>query len=166
VSSEHFGQMATLYLHVAGATFRELVDARLALEPLMARWAAKRRDPETIAELKEVVAEAEITPVSDSSAQFEAGKDFHAVVVGASGNRVLDLLARGIGSIYAERITGIVFPLEAREQVVQAHAAIAQAIIDGDPDRAEELMRVHMTELAEHAERRYPGFLDERVDWK
>ncbi|MEV7230728.1 MULTISPECIES: FCD domain-containing protein [Polymorphospora] len=165
VSSQHFGQMATLYFHVAGATFRELAEARLVLEPVIARQAALRGDPDTLAALNTVVEQAREHPVGDSRAQFEAGTDFHAVLAGASGNRVLDLVSRAIGNIYAERITGVVFPLEARARVVEAHADIVAAITAGDAELAERLTREHMTEFIAQAEKRYPGFLDEIVDW-
>lgn len=164
VSSRHFGQMATLYLHVAGATFRDLVAARFALEPLMARWSATRQDPEMLAQFKQW-ADPKLD-VDNPEQQFATGIEFHALIAGASGNAVLDLMGRGIASIYAERITGVIFPAEAREQVVREHAEIAQAIIRGEAELAERLMHAHMTEYVKQVEARYPGFLDERVDWK
>jgi len=46
------------------------------------------------------------------------------------------------------------------------HCAIARAIIEGDVDRAEELMREHMSEYAAYVRRRHPGLMREVVDWR
>src|SRR5689334_15968735 len=40
VDTRAFGRMATLYFHLGGTTLHELMEARLAIEPLMARLAA------------------------------------------------------------------------------------------------------------------------------
>src|SRR6202008_3764003 len=46
LTARHLGDMARLHLKMAGATYGELVRARLAIEPLMARLAAETQDPE------------------------------------------------------------------------------------------------------------------------
>src|SRR5690606_4504666 len=51
---DHLGHLATLHLQAQGTTFRELIEARLALEPLMARLAAERQDPEYMDALRQV----------------------------------------------------------------------------------------------------------------
>ena len=43
INSEDLGQTLTFFLQASGATFRELMQARLVLEPLMARAAAEHR---------------------------------------------------------------------------------------------------------------------------
>ena len=43
-SSRDFGRMATLHFHVGRATFRDLVQARMVMEPVMAGLAAQRLD--------------------------------------------------------------------------------------------------------------------------
>ena len=42
-TTNDFGRMATMFFQAGGMTFREVIDARLVLEPLMARLAAERR---------------------------------------------------------------------------------------------------------------------------
>ena len=44
--SMNFARMTTLYLHLVGATYREVLEARIIMEPVMARLAAQRKDPE------------------------------------------------------------------------------------------------------------------------
>src|SRR5947209_1787797 len=46
VDSRDFGRMSTLYYQVLGVRFREVVEARLIIEPVMAKLAAGHDDPE------------------------------------------------------------------------------------------------------------------------
>src|SRR5699024_9522175 len=52
VDSRDFGRMATLFFQVLDIRFAELVEARLILEPLVARLAAERHDAEDNDELR------------------------------------------------------------------------------------------------------------------
>ena len=91
VDSHAFGSMATLYFQVGGMTFGELVEARLVMEPVMARLAAERRDPELIAELGRALSEAEAADLGDGAEYLSVSIDFHEIVAGMSGNRILNL---------------------------------------------------------------------------
>lgn len=42
----------------------------------------------------------------------------------------------------------------------------AQAIQDGDAEKAEELMRDHMVEYANFVKRRHPALMNEVVGWR
>ncbi|MDQ1395262.1 MAG: GntR family transcriptional regulator, transcriptional repressor for pyruvate dehydrogenase complex [Acidimicrobiaceae bacterium] len=166
VSAPHFGKMATLYFQLSGAAFRDLLQARLVIEPVMARLAAERRAPAHMARLRAFLIEPGPTAGVQEANVFMVATEFHAMVAGMSENPVLDLFARAIKAIYTERQHGGAFPEDARERVVHDHVAIAQAILDGDADRAELLMRSHMVEFAEFSAVRYPGMMEEPVDWR
>ena len=57
-----------------------------------------------------------------------------------SGNRILSLFSHAIEDIFHERVIGMLFPSEKRDEVVCAHDAIAAAVAAEDPDAAERLM--------------------------
>jgi DNA-binding FadR family transcriptional regulator len=82
-----------------------------------------------------------------------------------SGNPLLNLLALALKDIYTDRVKGYVFPEENRDHVRSTHGKIAKAIVRGDAKTSERLMRDHMAKLAEFFEARYPGLMDELVDW-
>ena len=166
VESRQFGRMASLYFQMGDMTFRELMEARLAVEPMMARLAAERRDPALVAELQAAVTEAGSVPLSNDSLYLSTSADFHAVVARMSGNKILDLLGSSLLEIFYDRVSGMLFPVSRRRGVCESHAAIADAIAAGDGARAEELMREHMVEYVEYARRRHPDLLDEVVDWR
>jgi GntR family transcriptional repressor for pyruvate dehydrogenase complex len=68
--------------------------------------------------------------------------------------------------IYTDRVSSYSFPSDERAHVRRVHGTIADAIIKGDAEVAETLMREHMVEYARNIEARHPGLLDEIVDWR
>src|SRR5713226_8033113 len=82
VDSRYFARMSSLYFHLTGATYRDLVEARQVMEPVMARLAAVRQDGGDLAKLRQFVAFVE---GSGSSLPREL-QNFHALLSGMSGN--------------------------------------------------------------------------------
>lgn len=165
-TSKDFGRMATLFFQMRGATFRELVEARLVVEPLMARLAAERQDTAAMARLGSAIDAARDAALDVDSDWAKASTDFHGAVAGLSGNRILDLFGEAIKEVWTDRVSGLMYPSDAREQVRKDHEAIAKAIANGDGRKAERLMHEHMIEFSSFVAERYPGLLDEVVDWR
>ena len=165
VEPRHFGRMTSLFLEMSRTPFRELLEARVIMEPLMTRLAAERRDPDKVLELKRSLEEhAELDP-KDGLRYLEVVQGFHAVVVGLSGNHVLDLFGRSLEGIFTERVAQSHQPAARWREVRQEHEAVGQAIVDGDADAAESLMRSHMAKFAASFVKRYSALLDEIVGW-
>ncbi|HEY7146827.1 MAG TPA: FCD domain-containing protein [Streptosporangiaceae bacterium] len=165
VEPRHFGRMTTLFLEMGRTRFREVFETRMIMEPLMTRLAAERRHPEKVKELNRSLQQhAELDP-TDELQYLEVVQGFHSVVAGLSGNRVLDLFGRSLEGIFSERVARSHQPAARWRQVREEHEAIGKAILDGDADLAESLMRTHMRKFAESFERRYGALLDEIVGW-
>lgn len=163
-TSRSFGRIATLFFQLDGATFRELVEARSLLEPVMARIVAERQTAEIITALRANVEDGKRQQGDDRHAKV--GTDFHGLMAGASGNRVLDLMSSAIRDVFYERVTSSLWPRNDRPRIHLEHEAIVKAIEKGDGKLAEKLMRKHMEEMVERCEERLPGLLDEIVDWR
>jgi DNA-binding FadR family transcriptional regulator len=163
ISSRDFGSMATLHFFFSGATMKELLEAQLIMEPLLARLAAERQQPERLAELRGLTEDQ--PPPDDETRYLHVSHGFHHVVAGSSGNRVLDLFARSLTEIFTDRIAGALYPPGSRAHVQREHAAIAGAILRGDGRRAETLMRRHMEEFVQYVASRHPALLEEVVTW-
>jgi DNA-binding FadR family transcriptional regulator len=163
VDSRQFARMASLYLHLSEATYRDVMAARLVMEPVMARLAAERQDPESLAALEGYLSSLP-SPLDDTS-YMRSATGFHGLLSGLSSNPVLDLMGRSLKDIYTDRLEGLIFPAAARTQIEQDHSAIAKSIVKGQSARAERLMREHMESFVRQAERRSPGVLDDIVDW-
>ncbi|MBM3345731.1 MAG: FadR family transcriptional regulator [Betaproteobacteria bacterium] len=161
VSTRDFGRMATLYFQAGTMTFRELIEARLVMEPVMARLAAERSDAALIERLL-----ALSIPLESDEAYLHTSAEFHRLVASMSDNRILNLFSHSLEDIFHDRVSGMLFPVSRRAKVVAVHAAIARAIARGEAAKAERLMREHMLEYARYVERRHPALMDEVVDWR
>ena len=124
VGSRDYGRMSSLFFHIGGVTFRQLVEARLALEPMMARLAAERRGQELVGAL----ADPETTRVEDDAEYFDATTDFHKTVAAMSGNPVLNLMSSSLEEIFRDQVSGLLSPKDERKHVLEVHTAIADAI--------------------------------------
>jgi GntR family transcriptional repressor for pyruvate dehydrogenase complex len=156
-----FGKTAMLYFETNGATFADLLDARLYLEPLMARLAAERRTEEQAEQLASLA--ASFAP-QHSHESVEEAIDFHVLVAKLSGNRVLALLANSFSAIIAPYERTSLSP-DLYASIVKIHERIATAIIKGDGDAAEAAMRRHMTKTVEDFNSRHPAMVHEIVRW-
>ncbi len=169
VDSVHYGRTSSLYYHMLGATYHDVVKARAVIEPALARVVAEQQDPEHMAALEAFLAhqkENTAEPGTDADYQryVNESSGFHAMLAGLAGNPVLSLAAHSLQDILLDRVNGL-FPPDERLGVEQAHARIAKAILKGDAIAVEKMMREHMLEYVQAAEDRHPGMMDETVDW-
>ena len=168
-TSRSFGRIATLFFQLDGARFRELVEARSVLEPVMARIAAQRQLPETVSALRanvEAGLQAEGNLQAGNRRNAQLGTEFHGLLAGASGNKVLDLISKALKEVFNERVSTALWPAADRPRIHLEHEAIVIAIEDSDGEEAEKLTKQHMEEMVERCEDRLPGLLDEVVDWR
>jgi len=159
------GRTLSFYFHMTGATWGDLIEARLFIEPLMARLAAERQDPELIQQLREVTEAEQNAPLDDPD-YVRYADDFHYVVTGMSGNKVLDIIGRALRSLFQERVRhGAVLPAESRPRTRRVHRQISEAILSGNGKRAAKLMEEHLRELAEATKERQPTLYSDRITW-
>lgn len=165
-SAADFGQTTTVYLQRAGASFQDLLEARLVVEPVMARLAAERLTPESAQRLRAVTALG-WDAIDASAAEWSTAiEDFHAIVAGASGNRVLDLHASSLVSIERNREGPMFVDRKDRERTLRIHDKIADAILRRDGAAAEELSRKHIQAVAKEMEAHIAHHLSEKIEWK
>jgi GntR family transcriptional repressor for pyruvate dehydrogenase complex len=169
VSSADFANMGSLFFSAVGASLRELSQARVVIEPAMARLAAQTRREGLADEFRALHLRMEEVEPSELEDWFGAASDFHRIVASMSGNAVLDLMAGSLRAIYVDMLAAKSpsFSVEeGRKNVENVHRDIANSIIAGDADRAEQLMREHMQTFIEHLEHTMPEVLDERIQWR
>jgi GntR family transcriptional repressor for pyruvate dehydrogenase complex len=160
-----FGRSLTWFLQLRRTRFWELLEARVIMEPMMAALAARRRPAAAIGELRAAIdAHRELGP-DDRAGYLAATQEFHGLIAGISGNGVLDLFGRALKEIYTERAIAEDRPAARREEVLREHAAVVDAILEGDPARAEQVMREHMEQLAAGFVAQYADLRNEIVGW-
>ncbi|MTD16495.1 FCD domain-containing protein [Nakamurella sp. YIM 132087] len=124
------------------AHLRSLGELRGAVEPLAARLAAERADPEDCGRLTAAVIGMSATArAADGAAYLGHDADFHRALLRASGNPMLAGLSQVVVEVLAGRTRHALMPRTAVPEAVQWHAAVAAAVQAGDPDAAEEMMR-------------------------
>ena len=145
--------------HVAPLTAdeaRSLFEIRQRLDPLAVRLAAERRSEADSARIRVAASSLEPLVAGSSVDALDAHRAFHAALYRASHNDLLISLLDGLWD-KADRYRRAT--LEAREdspadraRVEQEHQAMMSAVLDGDPDAAEEHMHRHIANsLGRHA---------------
>lgn len=159
-----FSSVIRLYCQIMGVTYRHVIGARQALEPILVRELATDSAPEVRRALLEITSRN-----PEPGAIFRAqAHEFHDLIASYSvANPVLSLFARAVCQIYREfiRAEGPSTEPADRPEILAEHRAIAEAVAAGDGARAEELMVKHMADLAEYVETHYAMALDSVIEW-
>lgn len=164
--SLHFATMMKFYLRMQAATYREVLSARLAVEPMMARLAAEAQDEEGLRTLQDAIQACEAADITDEAAWLLTSHGFHSTVASISGNKVLNLLGMALKDIYHVWAQTSHTPLPLRSKVLNVHRQIADAIFRGDGAEAERLMREDMAYFSKQSRRIHATSLDDRIDWE
>ncbi len=119
----------------------DLFDLRLLLEPVAARRAAGRVDPELIQRLDELC-RAQYRPGDRESAEafLRANSEFHVTVARASGNQIMgEVIANLLDR--EERLNHLAHMLHDRnEDAYHEHHDLVEALVAGDGERSEQVM--------------------------
>ena len=153
-----------LLLQFTDAQYRVVAEARVALEPMMARLAADRMTPESLAELSETVKAME-AGLDDQTMFLEANKRFHDIIAWSSENALFGYLVDAFADILDGTMLGIDYPAHRRAAILRAHRSILDAMERKDSNAAEETMAKHIGEYMRYAERKFPEVLTRRVVW-
>lgn len=128
-------------------SFQELWELQMELEPFAARLAAERIGDEHSAKLLESVGWLEGN-LSDDRAVIEHDIAFHNLIAEASGNRALCLSAAPIGMLLFSATVELYRNVpRARHRLLEAHKAIADAIVTHDSEQAGLWMSRHIRDF-------------------
>ena len=121
----------------------ELLEVRATLEGANARLAARRRDPEIIEQIKEVLARGSDAIAAKRIEDLPALNDaFHATLARAGCNRVLVDLMKTLRDRSGPLFRGV--GLEFATESWAEHASILRAVVAGDPELASLLAYRHV----------------------
>jgi len=155
----------TLYLHMSGATYDELLNAWMTSEPMLARLAAKNPDRERVREALTPFL-AETHGGKHGKWEIVEGLDFHERVADLANNPVLALVLNSIGYIVTEQVLTNAERGELEERIVHDHSQLAEAIIAGDADKADRLMTEHVLHIVEDFKAFWPRKVGEKIQWR
>lgn len=130
---------------VSAQDIEDIYTIRMMIEGLAARWAAEKITPEEMAELQEAVDLEEFyTFKNDANHLLKSDSRFHDIIFKASKSKpLMHMLSNFHLYIQRARNASLESPVRAKA-VLEEHKAILQAIMDKDPERAEQLTTQHI----------------------
>jgi GntR family transcriptional regulator, transcriptional repressor for pyruvate dehydrogenase complex len=162
--AEDLGEALTLLLQFEGATMLDIIQARLSFEPMIARFAASKIEPDEVDFLAGTV-DAIRADLDDHETFLEQNHRFHTMIAQVSGNPVLRIFTETLKSLADGAIVGIRATAERRDDVAGAHQRIVDALRTNDPDAAERAMHEHLDEANEYWLREYGPLVRQQIRW-
>jgi GntR family transcriptional regulator, transcriptional repressor for pyruvate dehydrogenase complex len=152
----------SLQLRMSDVTLREVLDARLIVEPALAGQAASLRDEAHVAALK--ANQSALERATRGSSEFlRLNQEFHTLLADASQNRPLAALWSALSVIADGHEAGVRYTPAALSGMIAAHRKITSAIEAGDSAEAIRIMTAHLEATREYVARYYPHLLDDPV---
>lgn len=167
VDPANLGRVASLYFYMAGATYRDLIEAWIVAEGMMAGRAARNPDSEArrAAMSPYLVDRMSFDDPEELAEYVRSQVEFHGAVARLGGNRVLELTMQLFGQIASHHFAIEDDPRDMHESIGSHHTDLAEAIIAGKPARATAIMVEHLEYVADQIESRL-GRLDDYIDWR
>lgn len=136
---------AELFVRANRITLESLLDCRIAVEPMLARLAARNRTEAELAMIVDYHRKFE-TSVDDVQRYRRINFEWHLAIAGASRNEPLTALMEAISTPVFEA-TGyeVVTTPETRAEAVLAHGKVVAAIQKKDEAAAARAMEKHLT---------------------
>ncbi len=161
VEPAHLARTASLYFHLGSATYAQLLDTQVLLEPLCAELAARQPNRRDV-----MRPYTETARPHDRPEYHRVTSDFHGAVYRLVANPVLTLLTQAVTQIVTYHVVSTMDPVDLHEAILEEHAALARAIAAGNVRKAAQLMRDHFQAQHDYYARRAPGRLTELIEWR
>jgi len=163
IDPRNLARTSTLYYHLAGASYNELFDAWLLFEP-----AVVRQVTESVERAEKKQALGPYLPEYDTERTrfMSRSTGFHEAIANLGGNRVLSLMLRSLSHIVVEHIVRDLDPMAEQAEIIDDHAEIGRAMIDGRAQRAQKLMAEHIRHLVTFYREQFPDRMDDYVQWR
>jgi DNA-binding FadR family transcriptional regulator len=136
----------SLVLQLGKTSHEELTEARLLIEPPMARLAARRAQPEDIARLEAVVDQQEAALARTGNLR-PIDLQFHRALAECARNLPLSALVNSLSDLTVEVVTTVEISRKTQAKVCEYHRLILDAIRRHDEDAAYGLMMQHVADV-------------------
>ncbi|GGM20625.1 GntR family transcriptional regulator [Dactylosporangium sucinum] len=163
-NASHLASTLVLLMQLKQAPFRNIVEVRTALEPMISRLAAERISDESLAELGGTIDQMR-DHLDNQDLFLEANQRFHDIIAWSSGNTLFGYIVDSLLGILDGTVIGIEYPSPRRAAIVKAHDEIYHALMSRDPQAAEDRMRDHINEYVKYAELKFPEVMDHVIRW-
>lgn len=146
---EEWNELDPDYVAIAHgvAIYGHLMDAREALEPVIAAIAAERIGPEQLDALHAAIDRMRDVGSADPEAHADADIAFHDTIARASGNPVLVAMHASLMQLGRRSRSSSVTVQGAVDRAVAWHEHILEALAGHDPGAASAAMRLHLRQV-------------------
>lgn len=140
--SEFLRSNISLLTDARDLTLEELIEARELLEVPAARLAARRRRNEDVERLRASIPPE--SPTLDTREEFIHNSEFHTILIGSCGNKLLYIAAQPVFSALQTSLSRSLLGRRFHRGIHEQHGRIAEAIEAGDEAAAGDEMRDHL----------------------
>jgi len=143
LTNPYFGELE-------GQTILDLLEARLLIEPELARKAARNASEMVLDKLRKMLAEAEQHLGGDEAADAVLGRvnmQFHQGIAQASKNAVLSQVIVSLTELYFHDQLTVLDLYNDRRRDHEHHKTILEALVARKPNKAKKLMKRHLEEV-------------------
>lgn len=142
---EHAGRSLTDALRIRGTPIEQVTEARLLVEPALARFAAERASNEDLDAIGKTLERVRASLASGETPVL-GNLEFHRLVASASHNAVLVVLLDASLGILEQVLEPRAIDRDLISGMLTAHQEIYQALRARKPDDAHQLMTEHVHE--------------------
>jgi DNA-binding FadR family transcriptional regulator len=136
----------SLVLRLGRVTHAELTEARLMVEPPVARLAARRATVDDLERLRDVV-ERQESLLARTGDYRPTNMAFHRTLAECSHNLPLTTLMNALVDLMMELVTKVAVPRHVQEGVCHFHRRILDAVERHDENEAHQLMLHHIGQI-------------------
>jgi DNA-binding FadR family transcriptional regulator len=157
----NLARIESLYFHLGGATYGQLLEAQVLHEPIVAELAA--RHPDRRAAMTPFF---ETVDPNDEQAYRDSTNLFHDAIYQLAGNTVVALLTKSITCLVADHVVATMDPVKLRSAILDEHVVMARAIAAGHASKARQLMAEHFQLQHDYFRAHWPARLSELIEWR
>ncbi|HEV2282511.1 MAG TPA: FadR/GntR family transcriptional regulator [bacterium] len=147
-SAAPVSESLTNMLRLKQATLRDLVEARLLVEPHVASIAAQRATPEDLRAMEAAIAAARGARTSGDRYFIPSSVAFHLALAEAAKNPVLFFAVSSFRALFHEALAALLPADDMADRAIADHQRILEAIGARDGGRARDLMHEHLSYFA------------------
>lgn len=132
-------------LKMQSVDIEQLAEARLAIETSIVNLAAKRATAKDIMAIEQAIAEARAGKLSGDPHFTPHSVSFHVALAQAAKNQVLLFTVNSFRSLFYETIEKLVPDPDMQDRAIDDHQRILDAIKERNANKAERIMRAHLS---------------------
>lgn len=163
--ADNLASTVVLLMQMNQAPFKEIVQVRSAIEPMISMLAADKMTDNELGYLEDSIVQMR-NNIENQEVFLEANKKFHDIIAWSSGNVLFGYLVDSLLGIMDGTIVGIDYPPHRREAIANAHEEIFEAFASRDAEAARTRMQAHMNAYEDYVTKKFPNVLDEVIPWR